>query len=224
MIDVLDRRSETASRQPERRDRPARPMRAVSAQRSSDVALNAGEAIDGAVEQTDVMLPADLLHDDEVVILFLRPSPLFIVLGSLGSLAFIAILTMFLAYLAKTVVWVGWTDAQAFTFGFGLVLIRLAWQGVDWWSRVYVLTDRRVIRKMGVVRVAVFETSLCNVQHTGVSMRVRERLFGLGTIGFATAGTGYYEAYWVMLSRPFAVHKIVVEAINRYGRRRNSRP
>ena len=45
---------------------------------------------------------------------------------------------------------------------------------------------------------------------------VRERVFGLGTLGFATAGTALREAYWVMLAKPLEVHKTVVETINRY--------
>ena len=70
---------------------------------------------------------------------------------------------------------------------------------------------------MGVLRVSVFEAPLRNIQHTSVFSLLRERLFGLGTIGFATAGSDVFEAYWVMIPRPFAVHKVVVDAIERYG-------
>jgi hypothetical protein len=47
---------------------------------------------------------------------------------------------------------------------------------------------------------------------------VRERLFGLGTLGFATTDSEYYEAFWVMLRDPVTVQRIVVNAIKRYGR------
>ena len=73
---------------------------------------------------------------------------------------------------------------------------------------------------MGVLRVAVFQTDLRNIQHTSVFRRVRERVCGLGTIGFATAGSDVFEAFWEMVRRPFAVHKTVIEAIERYGRPR----
>jgi hypothetical protein len=69
---------------------------------------------------------------------------------------------------------------------------------------------------MGVLRVAVFQTQLKNIQHTSVFTRVRERLFGLGTIGFATSGSDVFEAFWLMIRQPFAVHRTVVEAIERY--------
>ncbi len=93
----------------------------------------------------------------------------------------------------------------------------MLWQCAEWWCRVYVLTDRRVLRRTGVLRVSVFEASLRNIQHTSVFMPLRERLFGLGTIGFATAGSDVFDALWVMVRQPFAVHKVVVETMQRYG-------
>jgi hypothetical protein len=161
---------------------------------------------------------ADLIQDDEVVILLLRPSVLYILLGSLGSLVFIALITFILAWISR-LSWVGagWNDTMAFGFGATLAIIRLSWQGLEWYSRLYILTDRRIIRRMGVLRVAVFETKIKNIQHTSVFRSVRERLFGLGSIGFATAGSDVFEAFWVMIDRPFHIHRIVVRAIEKYG-------
>jgi len=162
-------------------------------------------------------VPADLVRDDEIVILLLRPSILYIILSSIGSLMFILIITLALMWMTR-LAWVTWTDVAAAGLGFGLAAIRLGWQALEWWSRVYVLTDRRIIRRMGVLRVSVFECQLKNIQHTSVFMLVRERLFNLGSIGFSTAGSDTFEAFWVMIRRPFEVHRIVVQAIERYGR------
>lgn len=161
-------------------------------------------------------LSKELVHDDEVVILMLRPSLMYVVLSSLGGLVFIALVTFALAYLAR-LPWIGWSDRQAFMLGVGLATLRVGWQFLEWVSRVYILTDRRIICRGGVLRVVVFQTQLKNIQHTSVFARFRERLFGLGTIGFATAGSDTLEAYWVMIRQPFAVHKTVVQAIKRYG-------
>lgn len=177
------------------------------------------EADDVIDARAAAMLPADLLHDDEIIILMLRPSVLYVILNSITSLALIGLLTFLLAYLARfSTPLVLWTDAEAFVIGAMLVTLRLAWQTLDWFSRVYVLTDRRIIRRMGVLRVAIFQADLKMIQHTSVFRRVRERAFGLGTIGFATAGSDVYEAFWVMIAQPFRVHKTVVEAIRRYGK------
>jgi hypothetical protein len=207
-------REKGALQRPARRPPPAPPPA------GSPMLLSAGDALGAATADDTAALPADLLQDDEVVILLLRPSPLFIVLGALGSLAVIAMLTLFLAYLSAFP-WIPWTDEVAFALGAAGTAARLVWQALEWWSRVYVLTDRRLIRRMGVVRVAVFEAPLSRIQHTSVFQRLRERLFGLGTLGFATAGSDVYEAFWVMIARPFAVHRAVVEAMNRYGRNRS---
>lgn len=180
--------------------------------------LSAAEATSLTVDQVEALLPEGLIHDDEIVILLLRPSLLFVPLASLGSLMFIAILTLALAIVAIRIGWIPWSEAQAYSLGVAAAAARLIWQSLEWWCRVYVLTDRRVIRRMGVLRVNVFETQLKNIQHTSVFLRLRERLFGLGSIGFATAGSDVFEAFWVMIRQPFAVSRAVVEAIQRYGR------
>ena len=40
----------------------------------------------------------------------------------------------------------------------------------------------------------------------------------MGTVGFATAGSGTFEVVWEMVPGPIGVHRIVNEAIERYGR------
>jgi hypothetical protein len=182
-------------------------------------ALNASDAPGVEVlpaPRAAALLPADLLRDDEIIILLIRPSLLFIPLSCLTSLVVIACIALFLAYLARWRPSVGWSDTYAFALGIGLATLRLSWQALEWYCQVYVLTDRRVIRRMGVLRVAVFQTQLKNIQHTSVFTRVRERLFGLGTIGFATSGSDVFEAFWLMIRQPFAVHRTIIEAMERY--------
>jgi uncharacterized membrane protein YdbT with pleckstrin-like domain len=187
--------------------------------------MNASDAPGVEVATPDAavaMLPEGLIHDDEIIILLLRPSVLFIPLSCLPSVATLALAAFFFAYLAPFVatwqLWISWTGAQALSVGFGFIILRLAWQVLEWYSRVYVLTDRRVLRRMGVLRVAVFQAELKSIQHTSVFAGVRERLFGLGSIGFATAGSDTFDAFWVMVRQPFAVHRVVAEAIRRYGK------
>ncbi len=194
-----------------------------SAGQESRAAAAAGEA-SGATDATELslerlgtLLPAGLIHDDEVVLLLVRPSLLFVPLTCLGSLTVIAILMLALALMAIQVSWIPWSEGHAYGLGVAAAAVRLLWQSFEWWCRVYVLTDRRVVRRMGVLHVSVFETQLRNIQHTSVFMPLRERLFGLGTIGFATAGSDVFDAFWVMVRSPFAVHRQVVEAIKRYG-------
>jgi hypothetical protein len=75
-----------------------------------------------------------------------------------------------------------------------------------------------VLTRGGVLRVTVFQAPLKNIQHTAVFASVRERFAGLGTIAFATAGSDTFDALWLMVRQPHAVHKTVVEALRRYGK------
>jgi hypothetical protein len=189
---------------------PAAPRAgANTAQHAAEAA--GGEGVVGLpIDQAEAILPPDLLQGGEVVILLLKPSPLYIILGCLGHLVAIGGLVFVLNLLPVL------SDREALVMLVGLWSARLIWQFFEWLSRVYVLTDQRVIRVMGVLRVFVFEAQLKQVQHTESLFTIRERLFGLGTISFSTAGTGVPEAYWVMLRQPLRVHKQVIAALNRY--------
>lgn len=176
----------------------------------------APDATDVAPDRAIALLPPSVLRDDELVILLVRPSVLYIVLSCVSSLMMLLILMLALALLAIKVSWIPWDDEHAYALGGVLIMLRLGWQVVEWFSRIYVLTDRRVIAVGGVLRAWVFETSLRNIQQTLVTMTVRERLFALGTLRFATAGTDTYDAAWVMIRRPIAVQRRVQETIARY--------
>lgn len=177
----------------------------------------ATDAPDLAAEQLESTLPTGLVADDEIIILMLRPSLLYVGLSALASLTIIAVVTLTLALLAIRIAWIPWSEPAAYALGVAVAAVRLVWQCLEWWGRVYVLTDRRVMRRSGVLRVSVFQTQLRNIQHTSVFQPLRERLFGLGSIGFATAGSDVFDAFWEMVRQPFAVHKVVVETIERYG-------
>jgi uncharacterized membrane protein YdbT with pleckstrin-like domain len=161
-----------------------------------------------------------VLSPDETIILLLRPSALYIVLSSLGTLAASLVIALVLAYSAQFA-WSPWTDVQAAAFGIGLASARLAWAWLDWINHLYVLTDRRVIARRGILRTALYEAPLARIQNTIVVQSLRERVCFLGTLGFATAGRGTFDAFWESVSSPFEVHRRVLEAIERYGRRRD---
>ncbi|MBI1369988.1 MAG: PH domain-containing protein [Planctomycetes bacterium] len=167
-------------------------------------------------DRAAALLPADLLQGDETIILLLKPSPLYILLSCVGTLGVIIVLTMAALWVHRHLGLGEYDPSSLMTLAVGLMGLRLFWQFLEWMSRTYVLTDRRVIRIKGVLRVEVFQAELGRIQHTDVIMSVRERLFGLGTISFATAGTGFPEAYWLMLRRPYTVQKQILQAIHRY--------
>lgn len=178
----------------------------------------AGEAAqDAAALRAAAMLPMELLQPGELIILLLKPSPWFIVLAPLKTLV-VLVLLMFTAGVVNAQFDLGIAPRDLVLTTIGLVGARLFWQFLEWLSRVYVLTDQRIIRVRGVLRVYVFEARLREIQHTEMLFSVRERVFALGTIGFATAGTAVNEAYWQMVAYPLEVHQKVVETLRRYRR------
>lgn len=176
-----------------------------------------GSHADLVRDHAATMLPQELLQSGETIILLLKPSPWYILLQSLGFIAGTAVLVVLLIMLWRSgySMW-GIGKRDIVVLGLAAIGARLFWQFLEWLSRIYVLTDRRVIRIRGVIRVHVFETRLQQIQHTTLFFSLRERIFGLGTLGFATAGTALTEAYWQMLAHPMEVQRVVIETINRY--------
>lgn len=162
------------------------------------------------------LLPPELLQPGELIILLLKPSVWFIVLGSLRFLAVVGIVVLGMLWLSGPQGWKYLDRSDIIILGSVACSARLFWQFLVWLSHVYVLTDRRIIRVSGVLRVSVFETALKQVQHTTAYFSIRERLFGLGSIGFATAGTAMIETWWLMVNNPLEVHRTIGKTLSRY--------
>lgn len=199
--------------------KPARPIRdhTDGTQRylAEDLAGETGAS--EAAARAAGMLPAELLQPGEIIILLLKPSAWFILLAPLRTLTLILVLAL-IAYVVNSYAGLGVSGQNLAMITLALMLVRLFWQFLEWLSRVYVLTDRRVITVAGVLRVLVFESTLEKVQHTNMHFSLRERLFALGTISFATAGTAVSETCWLMLNTPLEVHQKIVQTLNRYKR------
>lgn len=162
--------------------------------------------------------------DGEVVVLKLKPHALFVVLNCFGTLAALLVLSVVLRVISGWEVRVGAATVRAPEFRgawrwpliAGLALV--AWQIMEWMARTYLLTDRRVVRVSGVVRQLTVEIPLARVQNVVLYRSVRERIFGLGTIGVSCAASGELSyVFWPMVARPGECLKIVRETVARYG-------
>jgi hypothetical protein len=94
----------------------------------------------------------------------------------------------------------GWWLGHAWAAG--LPVLWLGWQWLERASRVYVLTDRRVVMIAGVLRQAVVDAPLSSVRQVSVFRSIPERLLDLGTVAFATAGTAGQDLVWRVIDRP----------------------
>jgi len=184
----------------------------------ADTPEDALEPMDPALEQAAAALPADLIQNDEIIIAMLKPSMWYILLGSLNTLILIAALCGSGLLLNGRFGLDEFSTEGMITLGGVLAMIRLGWQAFEWLSRTYVLTDRRIIRIKGVLQIEIFAARLADLERPALLYSFRERLFGLGTISFTTHGSVYPSAYWLMVTRPNNVQRIILETMQRYGR------
>ena len=171
-----------------------------------------------AILSTPGIVPAHLLDGGEIIILAIKPSPWSVLLTSTRWIVLGLVLAI-IACAPGRIIPLG-TNARWYLWqlGFWMTCARLAWAMLDWVSRLYVLTDRRIMRIRGVFNVDMFECALCRIQNTYVTLSVGERLTRTGTIGIQTAGTGA-GASWRIVARPLEVHEKLRDAVNRSQRR-----
>ena len=203
---------------PPRRDGPPDPSEVATCRVISGEAGACPDAGAAAVNPAiAAVLPRDLLQPGEIVILMLKPSLWYVLLMPLKTYAALALLTVAAALLNRLLAYPV-QPGQVAAAGAGLLALRSLWQFLDWLSRTYLLTDQRIVTVAGVLRVVIIELPLNRIQHTQLLATLRERLVGLGTLGFATSGTDQIETLWLMLERPADVHRKVLEALRRYRR------
>ena len=111
-----------------------------------------------AVESREL---SGVIPDDETILLMIRPSPWFIVSTSMRAVpaAAAAGAVLVVASLDPSIPW----DFRGALFAStAIVLARAGWQSIDWFMRLYILTDRRIVVRRGVV-AEIFECTLGEV-------------------------------------------------------------
>lgn len=149
----------------------------------------------------------------ERVILRDRPHWLFIITGAWKWIIFGGLLWALLTVVAGRTGWMfldtlGWIVLA-------IVLLRLLIGAWDWIVREHILTDARIIAQFGMLRTVRTDLPLRRVQHLVLVRPLTERLFGLGSIGVASAGTGSIEVVWRAVDRPTKTLAMIREQTRR---------
>ena len=159
-----------------------------------------------------VAVPANLLDGGEVVILAIRSSLWSVLFSSfqwaLGGAMIVAFAWWFAA--AQGAV----ANSLVIQTVLAVVAVRLGFAVMQWVSRVYVLTNRRIVRLRGVFRADVHACPLAKVINTGVTVRPHEAITRLGTIWFNT-GPDAADSSWYHVAKPHEVHAQIRRAIER---------
>lgn len=150
----------------------------------------------------------EVFSDGEVVILACRPSILFVLLVSWPALVAAVILLASLLGAEKYLHVTPPHRQLCILLLAGGAILRLMAASFQWMGRMYVLTNRRVLRVRGVMRPLIHQAPLRKIHGTTLVASKGERLLGLGTLLFHME-TADSQIAWTNLARPQAVQEIV---------------
>ena len=96
-----------------------------------------------------------------------------------------------------------------------IVALRFGYGLIDWLARRHILTDARIIAKYGILRTVTTDLPLRRVQHTVLVRPLAERIFGIGSLGVASAGTGSVDLVWRGVEHPEQVLETIRRQVDR---------
>ena len=169
------------------------------------------QPVSGSVAQCQSGLH-DGLDGGEIVLCVLKPSLWYLVLVSVRWLAgaVVVILLAPLFFQARSGTTEILTQSALLVTAARLILALLQWS-----SRLYVLTNRRVMCYHGVMHVSLFESPLVHIRNTYVNASPVERICKVGSIGFSLQGDRQIDVWWEQVSDPDAVHQRIRRAIEK---------
>ncbi len=140
----------------------------------------------------------------EKIIFEIKPSKLIMIPGFVvGTFLFIFLLIMIiLAWNALTTIWGG---EFAVIFLMLLFITCFPFFVISWlkWRFIsYILTDKRVIIKRGIIAKEFIEIPNNKIQNVYLNISILQRLVGTGSIAFSTAGESGIEGSWIWVRNP----------------------
>lgn len=157
---------------------------------------------------------AELLDGDEIVELTIKPSPWHV---AIISAPFVAVLATLTAAVAAIGLNLGWSAPVSLAFNAGVVAIlaRVAFASLQWASRLYVLTNRRVMHFRGVFLVRVSALPLARVSEAALRARWYEAALRLGSIRISSLDPHGRCVNWVHVARAPEIHELLTRAIRK---------
>ena len=175
-------------------------------------AVHVDVAPTAAMEKTQAAR-LELLDENEIIELSIKPSLWFIAIVALRFIAFVAAAAAVLALtMPREASYWSLTVAPLAVFA---CLARIVVASLQWASRVYVLTNRRVMRLAGVITVEVTDCPLRRVTGTQLDVGAVPRLLGLGTIHVLPVDNQLKPVVWEHVARVGDIHAKLVRAIKK---------
>lgn len=172
-----------------------------------------------AADEPVADVPAEMLDDGEVIILMIRPSGWFVLLESLPAILAAGALAAGLIIAARGFDLVIPGKLRYLVPGcMVLMLMRLYLASFQWMRRLYILTNRRVLRQRGVLRTEMFECPLESIESAQLQQGRLQRGVNTGDLFFTIPGHSPEMGMWRHIPRPADVEELVQEAISRASR------
>jgi hypothetical protein len=155
----------------------------------------------------------EMLEGDELIQLLVKPSLWFIPVVSSRVVVVTVLVAGALALAMRT----GSTPGSAMPFQVlaGLAGLRIAIATLQWASRLYVLTNRRVMRFKGIFTAHVTSRHLVDISDVKLLTPWYARLLWVGSISMDASEENSKPLVWDDVSRPHELHETLVRAIRK---------
>jgi hypothetical protein len=158
------------------------------------------------------VLASHVLRDGELVLLILRPSIWFIALSCLRFVAGAAVLIAVIHW--HSVAQRGMVRSLVELI-VSAISARLMWATLQWMSRLYILTDQRILSVTGVFHVNIFDCPLRRVARTRLIRNTLDRWTGVGSVEIIPQDESSPFGTWQTIAQPVAVHEQIIATISR---------
>lgn len=158
-------------------------------------------------------LPQPLLDGGEIILLAIKPSMWYLVLVSVRWLIAAAVVTVLSPWLSSALP--AFPQSVVMQAVLIITAFRLVVALLQWSSRLYVLTNRRVMCYHGLLHVSLFEAPLVQIRNSYVKVRAVEKPCRVGSIGFSLQGSKRIDAWWEQIADPQTVHERIRRAIEK---------
>ena len=166
-----------------------------------------------AALETSAVASLELLDGGEVIERSFRPSPWYIAIVSART----AILLIIVAATAKFL-----AGSPSYPLADLIVVVallaalgRVGLASLQWAGRLYVLTNRRVLRFSGVFNVRIAECPLVQIGRLDLHVTSVHRLLRLGSIRMIARDGSTVSLIWNHVARPSEVHAWLNAAIHK---------
>jgi hypothetical protein len=165
-----------------------------------------------AVPPLATMLTRHILQDGEIVLLTAKPSLWFIPFTSLRFIAIVLILMIAARLLDEAIPYHTRTYMEA-----GVIVLagRLMWAIMQWMSRLYILTDCRILALSGVFQANIFDCPLRKVARVRIVQSLRERPLNIGSIEIIPIDDTQPVGIWQTIARPREAHRVISSTLSR---------